>query len=528
MGERMSALHDPDSPASRVVFVGAGPGDPLLLTLGALQALRTADLVLVDDPGLVAMLDEPIVSLPEGVAVRRLAGSGPTERAAECLNALAEARQVVRLFWGDPFLDGRGAVEAGSCAASGVDIHVVPGISPQTAVPEFAGIDLSRSCVQLVPDAGRGGQGPGPGNQVISSTVAALDDVVACALRSGRTPDEAVIATANGTTTHQETARTTLGRLSPDLFDADDDAPVTVVLGDAASAQLTEWFENKPLFGWRVLVPRTKSQSASLIGRLRMHGAFPEEVPTIAVEPPRQPQLLDRAIRGLVEGNYEWVVFTSVNAVRAVRDKLEEYGLDARVFSGVRVAVVGDSTAQSLRDWGIVPDLMPVGEHSASGLAAEFPAYDDLLDPINRVFCPRADIAVDTLVTGLTELGWEVEDVTAYRTVRAAPPPVETREAIKTGEFDAVIFTSSSTVRNLVGIAGKPHACSIIAAIGPATAATCEEHGLRVDVLASTPSAITLADELAEFAARRRAEFLARGAEVKKPSQRRRRRRKSS
>ena len=525
----MSALRDPDSAPSRVAFVGAGPGDPLLLTLGALQALRTADLVLVDDARLLAMLTEPIVALPENVVVRELTGTAAPERAAECLEALTEARQVVRLFWGDPFLDGRGAMEAAGCSASGVDIHVIPGISPQTAVPEFAGVDLSRTCVQLVPEAGLADGGAlGSGNQVISSTVAALDDVVACALRSGRTPDQPVVATANGTTTRQETARTTLGKLSPDLFDADDDAPVTVVIGDAAAAQLTEWFENKPLFGWRVLVPRTKAQSGTLIGRLRMHGAFPEEVPTIAVEPPRQPQLLDRAIRGLVEGNYEWVVFTSVNAVRAVRDKLEDYGLDARVFSGVRVAVVGESTAQSLRDWGIVADLMPVGEHSASGLAAEFPAYDDLLDPINKVFCPRADIAVDTLVTGLTELGWEVEDVTAYRTVRAAPPAAEIREAIKTGEFDAVLFTSSSTVRNLVGIAGKPHACSIIAAIGPATAATCEEHGLRVDVLASSPSSVVLADQLAEFAARRREEFLAKGAEVRKPSQRRRRRRKSS
>lgn len=525
----MSALHDPDSEPSRVTFVGAGPGDPLLLTLGALQALRTADLVLIDDPRLLSVLAEPILGLPGSVPVRQLGGAAAADRAAECVHAVTGARQVVRLFWGDPFLDGRGAVEAAGCVAAGVDIHVIPGISPQTAVPEFAGVDLSNTCVELVPSAGLArSDGFAAGNQVVSSTVAALDDVVACALHAGRTADQAVIATVNGTTTRQQTVRTTLGRLTPGLFDEDDDAPVTLVIGDAAAAQLTEWFENKPLFGWRVLVPRTKAQSAGLMTRLRMHGAFPEEVPTIAVEPPRQPQLLDRAIRGLVEGSYEWVVFTSVNAVKAVRDKLEEYGLDARVFSGVRVAVVGDSTAQSLRDWGIVPDLMPVGEHSAAGLAAEFPAYDDVLDPINKVFCPRADIAVDTLVTGLTELGWEVEDVTAYRTVRAAPPPVETREAIKTGEFDAVIFTSSSTVRNLVGIAGKPHACSIIAAIGPATAATCEEHGLRVDVLASTPNSTLLADELAGFAARRRADFVSRGAEVKKPSQRRRRRRKSS
>ena len=129
------------------------------------------------------------------------------------------------------------------------------------------------------------------------------------------------------------------------------------------------------------------------------------------------------------------------------------------------------------------PDLVPSGEQSAAGLLEDWPPYDPVFDPIDRVFLPRADIATETLVAGLIELGWEVDDVTAYRTVRASPPPAETREAIKGGGFDAVLFTSSSTVRNLVGIAGKPHNVTVIACIGPATAKTAEEHGLRVDVL---------------------------------------------
>ncbi|MBC7593943.1 MAG: uroporphyrinogen-III synthase, partial [Kineosporiaceae bacterium] len=139
----------------------------------------------------------------------------------------------------------------------------------------------------------------------------------------------------------------------------------------------------------------------------------------------------------------------------------------------------------------------------------------------NRVFLPRADIATETLVAGLIDLGWEVDDVTAYRTVRAAPPPAPTREAIKTGKFDAVMFTSSSTVRNLVGIAGKPHASTIIACIGPATAKTAEEHGLRVDVMAETPSVDVLSDALAAFGATRRLAFIEAGEPVTKPSQRR-------
>ena len=150
------------------------------------------------------------------------------------------------------------------------------------------------------------------------------------------------------------------------------------------------------------------------------------------------------------------------------------YRAAQRVHAGVPGRFVG--AIESLVEFGVRPDLVPTEDQTTSGLLEEWPPYDSLTDPINRVFLPRADIATDTLVAGLTELGWEVEDVTAYRTVRAAPPPAETREAIKSGGFDAVLFTSSSTVRNLVGIAGKPHATTVIACIGPATAKTAEEH----------------------------------------------------
>jgi uroporphyrinogen III methyltransferase/synthase len=230
---------------------------------------------------------------------------------------------------------------------------------------------------------------------------------------------------------------------------------------------------------------------------------------------------MDKAIRGLVEGRYEWVAFTSVNAVKAVREKFDEYGLDARAFSGLKIAAVGERTAAAVEAWGLHPDLVPSGEQSARGLLDDWPPYDDLLDPINRVFLPRADIATETLVAGLHDLGWEVDDVTAYRTVRATPPPAPTREAIKSGRFDAVVFTSSSTVRNLVGIAGKPHPSTVIAVIGPATAKTAEEHGLRVDVLAPAPSVAALAEALADFGAARRDAATLAGEQVYRPSERR-------
>jgi uroporphyrinogen III methyltransferase/synthase len=244
-------------------------------------------------------------------------------------------------------------------------------------------------------------------------------------------------------------------------------------------------------------------------------------VPTISVEPPRTPQQIDRAVHGLVSGRYEWIGFTSVNAVRAIREKLEEYGLDARSFAGLKVAAVGAPTVAALIEFGVRPDLVPADDSNTAALLEEWPPYDSLMDPINRVFLPRADIATDTLVAGLVELGWEVEDITAFRTVRAAPPAAEIREAIKTGGFDAVLFTSSSTVRNLVGIAGKPHHTTVVACIGPQTAKTAEEHGLRVDVLAEVSTPGALVDALAAHGEVLRTLALESGESGWRPSRRR-------
>ncbi|HUR75234.1 MAG TPA: uroporphyrinogen-III synthase, partial [Sporichthya sp.] len=341
-------------------------------------------------------------------------------------------------------------------------------------------------------------------------------------IEAGLDPATSVVTTWAGTTTEQRTVAGTLVDIAAALPSGTLCPSAVTVVGEVVDLRETlSWFETRPLFGWRVLVPRTKEQSGALSSRLRSYGAVPEEVPTISVEPPRTPQQMERAIKGLVTGRYEWVAFTSRNAVKAVREKFEEYGLDARAFSGIKVAAVGEQTAGDLAAGGIRADLVPSGEQSARGLLEDWPPYDEVFDPINRVFLPRADIATETLVAGLVNLGWEVDDVTAYRTVRAAPPPAAVREAIKGGGFDAVVFTSSSTVRNLVGIAGKPHASTIIACIGPATAAEATEHGLRVDVLAPTPSARELADALADFGAARRAVAAENGESVLRPSEKR-------
>jgi uroporphyrinogen III methyltransferase/synthase len=192
--------------------------------------------------------------------------------------------------------------------------------------------------------------------------------------------------------------------------------------------------------------------------------------------------------------------------VRAIREKFDEFGLDSRAFSGLKIACLDYETGAAVRGLGIAPDLVSGHPEASTGLLDDFPEFDEVFDPVDRVLLPRADIATETLAAGLRDRGWEVDDVTAYRTVRASPPPAPIREAIKTGGFDAVCFTSASTVRNLVGIAGKPHARTIVACLGPKTAETAREFGLRVDVLPEEPEIPLLVEGLALHASRLRAE----------------------
>jgi uroporphyrinogen III methyltransferase / synthase len=510
-----------------VAFVGAGPGSEDLLTLRAAELLRRADLV-VGKPSLTARVAHLV---PAAAAVTDPADLGQDP---DLLVKAAQAGQLaVRLCEGDPLLFCATASEAGACAEAGVPLEIVPGIPAATGVPGYAGIPLTAGPggdVRIVHAADLSretGDGPGGGSLVVLGAESGPIDVAKVLIAAGWADTTPMAITWNGTTTDQRTVVTKLGSVTQGLKAAavsalTEDGPALAVVGEAAAHQGLSWFESKPLFGWRVLVPRTKEQAGSVCERLRSYGAVPQVVPTIAVEPPRTPQQMERAVKGLVTGRFQWIAFTSANAVRAVREKLEEYGLDARAFAGVKVAAVGEQTARSLGEFGIKPDLVPEAEQSSEGLAAVWPPYDDVLDPLNRVLLPRADIATETLVARLTDLGWEAEDVTAYRTVRAAPPPAPIREAIKSGGFDAVLFTSSSTVRNLIGIAGKPHAVTVVAVIGPQTSQTAAEYGLRVDVAAPKPSAAALVDALAAHGAKLRDAALQAGEPLRKPSERRR------
>ena len=481
----------------------AGPGDPGLLTVRAAGCCASADVVVADAdcrptwPAAVRRADAESSWPPSTrTACRRPRRRAPGHRRRRP----GGRRSVVRLLAGDPVLDGALAAEAAALTKAGVHFDIAPGVSH--ASPASRPTPASRS-----PAAGRREV------RVVDAARPEVDWALHC--RPARHPRGARRRRPRG---RGRRALLAAGRAtgaprwrSPATAPRSTSARSLDTLGDVAGrgqgrqagrprrcsssarpwrqrAELS-WFETKPLFGWRVLVPRTKEQAGALSDQLRAlrrgarrgadHlGRAPAHAAADGARHPR-PGLRPLPVGRVHLGQRRARGAGEVRGVRPGRPRLRRPQGRRRRRADRRGPAIA---------FGVVPDLVPSGDQSSSRACWRTgPSTTPVFDPINRVFLPRADIATETLVAGLTELGWEVDDVTAYRTVRAAPPAAETREAIKTGGFDAVLFTSSSTVRNLVGIAGKPHATTVVACIGPQTAKTAEEHGLRVDVLRREP-----------------------------------------
>ncbi|HVU72156.1 MAG TPA: uroporphyrinogen-III synthase [Mycobacteriales bacterium] len=487
-----------------VALIGTGPGDPELLTVRARTTLAAADLV-VADPGVA----EGVLALVPADAEL----TGPEGDGVQSLIAAArDGKTAVRLLPGDVMSSVAGVDAALAVRKAKQPLEVVPGLPDDVAVPAYAGLSVTgaRTIADGDENADWAGLAATPGTLLLRITAGDAAAAAATLAAHGRATDSAVALTVFGVSTRQRTVTATLGTLDAGVaarLGAAAATPALLTVGEGArSRDRLAWWEDRPLAGWRVLVPRTRDQAGSVVAALHTLGAEPVEVPTIAVEAPRTPAPMERAIRGLVGGRYAWVAFTSANAVKAVREKLEEVGLDARAFSGVKVAAIGEATAAVLLDFGIRADLVPSGQQTSEGLLADFPPHDAQLDLLDRVLLPRADIATETLAAGLKQRGWAIDDVTAYRTVRAPAPPLPVREALRTGGIDAALFTSSSTVRNLVALAGRPHERTVIGVIGPQTAATAAELGLRVDFQPAQAGIDGLVEELVAFAAAKKAE----------------------
>jgi uroporphyrinogen III methyltransferase / synthase len=486
-----------------VHLVGAGPGDPGLLTVRALELLRRADVVIYDRLSQESLLD--LAPAAERIDVGK--APGHVRLAQSEINDLLIERgrrgeTVVRLKGGDPFVFARGGEEAAALAAAGVPFEVVPGITSAIAVPAYAGIPVtlrhSSTSVTIV----TGHEEPGAegtvdweavgrvgGTIVVLMGVARIGRIAAELMAAGRAPETPVAAVQWGTRPEQRTVRATLSTIADQTLGT----PSTIVIGEVAGSDLA-WFENRPLFGRRVVVTRSREQAGELVTRLQAQGAATVEVPAIEI---REPADGGVALAAAVDrlGDYDWVVLTSPNGARRLLDAVRDRGRDARAFAGARLAAIGPGTAEALAGANLTVDLVPprfVAESLLDALPA--PSTSGA-----RLLLVRAAVARDVLPEGLRGKGWDVDVVEAYRTEQA---PLSDEQAAAVAAADVVTFTSSSTVSNfLAAMGGRPIPQTVVA-IGPITAATAREHGLAVDVEAEVHTIDGLVDALVAWAAK--------------------------
>ena len=465
-----------------VYLVGAGPGDPGLLTVRAAEVLARAEVVLHDRLSSAALLDLAPAAA-ERIDVGKRPG-GPVDQ--EAINELLVARGraghcVVRLKGGDPFVFGRGGEEALALLRAGVAFEVVPGVSAAVAAPAYAGVPLthrglSTSFTVLTGHREHGADRPtdwealgrAGGTIVVLMGVAHRDSFVPRLMAGGLAPDTPVLAVRWGTRPDQRSLRTTLAALPH----ADLEPPVTIVIGPVAGLDLA-WFERRPLFGRTVVVTRAPHQAAALSGLLRAAGADVVEVATIAVAEPSDAGSGLRAAAARA-ASYDWVVFTSANAVTRFTACLH----DARGFGTARLAAIGPGTAEALARRGLVADLVP-DRFVAESLLDAFP---DPPTPGAAVLLPRASTGRSVLPDGLRARGWRVDVVEAYRTDPVTPPASLLARA---AAADAVAFASASSVTGYVAAAGPAGAPPVVACIGPVTAAAAAAAGLTVSATAA-------------------------------------------
>ena len=483
-------------------LVGAGPGDPGLLTVRGAEVLRRADVVVFDRLSVEALLD-----LAPAAAERISVGKAPgaVTMPQDDINSLLVERgragqTVVRLKGGDPFVFARGGEEAAALAAAGVPFEVVPGITSAIAAPAYAGIPVTLRHSSTSFTVVTGHEDPSVGDDgtvdwdavarvggtiVILMGVARIRQIAAKLIAAGRSPHTPVAAVRWGTRPDQHTTRATLGTIADQALES----PSVIVVGEVAAADLS-WFERRPLFGKRVVVTRSPGQASQLSDVLRAAGAEPVEVPVIEIADPIDGgAALRAAAMGLV--HYDWVVVTSSNGARRLLAAIRDIGADARAFGATKVAAIGPGTAAVLAGSGIEADLVPE-TFVAEGLLE---ALGRPTTGRGRLLLARAETARAALPDGLRSHGWEVEVVDAYRTIPAA---VTSRQRAAVACADAIMFTSASTVERFLAAFGADAVPPVVACIGPITAAAARDQGLTVTAEAPMSTVAALVDALIE------------------------------
>jgi len=501
----------------KVYLVGAGPGDPGLLTIKAKACLEKADVVIYDYLANKAFLD-CAGEKADLIYVGKKGASHTINQ--EDINKLIvdkakEGLTVVRLKGGDPFIFGRGGEEAEELVRGGVPFEVVPGVTSAIAVPAYAGIPLTHRDYTSTVAFITGHEDPtketssiawdklatGVGTLVFLMGVGNLPQIAKRLMEHGRSPDTPVALIHRGTVPEQKTVVGTLQDIAERVQEEGMKAPAIIVVGEIVSLrEQLNWFEQRPLFGKRIVVTRAREQASGFRARLSELGAVCIEFPTIQVMPPKSWDALDRAMTRLER--YKWILFTSVNGVKYFFKRLEELGFDVRELKDVKIGAIGPKTAEAVKKKGFSPDLVP-SEYRAEAVVEAFKQWD-----VNgtRILLPRATKAREILPVELAKMGASVDEVPAYQTVRPEHNKGLVMEMLEKGEIDMVTFTSSSTVTNFVDMFHEQRqhlkewmARVAVACIGPITAKTAKEKGLTVSLIPEEYTIETLTNAIVHY-----------------------------
>ncbi|HEY2433763.1 MAG TPA: uroporphyrinogen-III C-methyltransferase [Vicinamibacterales bacterium] len=501
----------PKSPC--VYIVGAGPGDPGLMTVRGLRRLETADVVVYDHhihARLLRSARADAEQIDVGPAAPR-----PLDQDAISLLLVEKAREgktVVRLKWGDPFLFDSGGKEAIFLHEQQIPFEVIPGVPATVAVPAYAGIPLTYPGAGEVVTLVRGHEGESTelppaewdrlagidGTLVCYAAAPQVGTIVAALLAHGHSGDETAAIIYDGTTSAQQTVVAPLSQIAASARPRG--AGMLVVGRVVGLREHLRWFDDRPLFGRRIVVTRSREQAADFVDMLEERGAETIQLPTIRIAPPDDPDGLDRA--AAAAAGYDWIVFTSANAVDAFFGRLLQCA-DVRELKGVRLCAVGPSTAQHISRFGVRVDLVP-DESRSEGVLEVLAAAGPLQG--TRILLPRADIAREALPDQLRDAGAEVTEVVAYRTILAGPERHGDHDVYRMlldRQIDAVTFTSASTVRSFARLLGEEQAAdllntTVVAAIGPVTAEAAQQLGIRVGVMPKKYTIPDLVDALME------------------------------
>jgi uroporphyrinogen III methyltransferase/synthase len=484
-----------------VYLVGAGPGDPGLITVRGRELLGRADVVVYDYLASARLL-EHAPALAERIYVGKQAAAHTLSQ-DEINRLLVERAQagktVVRLKGGDPFIFGRGGEEALELVAAGIAFEIVPGITSGIAALAYAGIPATHrrvaTCLGLVtghetPDKGEpeldwASLAAWKGTLVFYMGVANLPYISRKLIENGRAADTPAAVIRWGTTPRQEVLAGTLDTLPELVQRANFKPPAVIVVGEVVSLrEKLQWLEKRPLLGRGIVVTRARAQASEFTAMLDELGADVIELPAIRIVPAGDLEPLRQAVANV--RRYDWIVFTSVNGAEAFFAMLASAKLDARALAGRKIAAIGPATAGRLAELGVRADLQP--EKFSTAHVVEALAGADNLSG-KRVLCPRADIAPPELIDGLKRLGAAVDEVTAYSTIADNANAQEVIDRLSAGKIDWITFTSSSTVENFFA-AVKPDlvraSAARLASIGPATSDTIRRLGLTVAIEAES------------------------------------------